>query len=76
MSKIDELVAKIKDDAGVKAKFEACKNVDDVIALAKEIGLELAADDIEKLTDISAADLKEAAGGGLIKSIPRLTFGG
>ena len=75
MAKIDEFLTKIKED-GLAEKLAACKNVDDLIALAKELGFEFDAEDIEKLTDISAEDLKEAAGGGLIKSIPRLDFKG
>ncbi len=63
MAKVEELLAKIKSDDAIKAKFAACKNVDDFVAIAKEIGFELAAEDIEKLTDISDADLGTAAGG-------------
>ena len=75
MAKINEFITKIKED-GQSEKLAACKSVDDIIALAKEQGFEFDAEDIEKLTDISAEDLKEAAGGGLIKSIPRLDFKG
>lgn len=62
------------DESGLKDKLAACKNVDDILAIAKELGIELDAKDIEKLTDVTAEDLAAAAGGGLIKSIPRLTF--
>ena len=65
MAKIDEFLAKIKE-GGLKDKLTACKNTDDLIDLAKELGFELDAEDIEKLTDIDDADLKNAAGGGYI----------
>ena len=62
MAKIDEFLAKIKE-GGLKEKLAGCKSVDDIIALAKELGFDLDAADIEKLTDIDDADLKNAAGG-------------
>ena len=75
MAKIEELLTKI-DESGLKEKLAACKSVDDILAIAKDLGIELDAEEIEKLTDVTAEDLAGAAGGGLIKSIPRLNFKG
>ena len=63
---IKELQAKLKEDAALAEKFKACKNLDEVIALAKEAGFEISAEDFEKLTNVSAADLTKAAGGAFI----------
>ncbi len=60
---MNELLAKIKEDAALAAKFADCKSADDVVAIAKEAGFEITAEEVEKLTDVSAEDLAGAAGG-------------
>ena len=61
IAKLDEFLAKITED-GLKDKLAACKNADDIIALAKELGFDLDAEDIEKLTDIGDGELNAAGG--------------
>lgn len=63
MAGIKELQEKIKNDSALSAKFQACKSLDDVVELASKEGFDISVEDIEKLTDISAADLAKAAGG-------------
>ena len=60
---INELQAKLKEDSALAEKFKACKNLDEVIALAKDAGFEISAEDFESLTNVSAADLRKVAGG-------------
>ena len=60
---LKELQAKLKEDGALAEKFKACKNIDDVIELAKVAGFEISLEDIEKLTNVSAEDLTKAAGG-------------
>ena len=63
---INELQEKIKTDSALAEKFKGCKNLDEVIELAKAEGYEITIEDIEKLTDVSAEDLTKAAGGAII----------
>ena len=63
---INELQAKLKEDSALAEKFKSCKNLDDVLAVAKEAGFDISAEDLEKLTDVSAEDLSKAAGGEVI----------
>ena len=65
---LKDLEAKIKSDAKVAEAFKGLKTVDEIVAKAKELGFELTAEDIEKLSDVSAKDLTGAAGGGTIIS--------
>ena len=63
MAGIKELQAKVKEDAALAAKIKAVKTIDEFIDVAKAAGFVVTVADIEKLTDISAADLAKSAGG-------------
>ena len=58
-----ELQEKIAADESLGKKFEGIKTVDALVAKAKELGFDLDASEIEKLSDVSAEDLGKAAGG-------------
>jgi len=57
-----ELQEKLANDAELAKQFKGIKSVDELVAKASELGFELDAADIEKLTD-AVGDLKKAAGG-------------
>ncbi len=60
---LKDLTAKIKADEAFAENFKGLKNVDEIVAKAKELGYELTQEDIEKLSEVSADDLEKAAGG-------------
>lgn len=68
MAGINELKAKIQEDEALMEQFKAAKSIDDVVEIAEKAGFEISAEDIEKLTDISAEELASAAGGAFIVS--------
>ena len=55
---------KIKGDTSLQEKLEAAADSDAVLAIAKETGFDLSADDLKKArSDIEDAELEGAAGG-------------
>ena len=58
----------VKADAGLQQKLKAAVNSDAVLAIAKEAGFAITAEDIQSLqsaTDLSDDELEVVAGGGL-----------
>ena len=53
---------KVKDDTSLQEKLKAAADVDAALAIAKEAGFSISADDVR--TKISDKELERAAGGG------------
>ena len=56
---------KVKADAGLQEKLKSAANVDAVVAIAKEAGFVISADDIKQAqAEVSEEELESVAGGG------------
>ena len=58
---------KVKADTSLQEKLKAASDADAVVAIAKEAGFSISADDLTKAqSEVSDEDLENAAGGGWI----------
>ena len=53
---------KVKDDTGLQEKLKGAPDADAVVAIAKEAGFVISADDLQK-TEISEEELESVSGG-------------
>ena len=66
---------KVKGDTSLKEKLKAASDADGVVAIAKEAGFSISADDLKNAqSEISDEELEGAAGGGWIPGEPFLTY--
>ena len=54
---------KVKDDTELQEKFNGAADTDAVLAIAKEAGFIISADDLKTQSEISDAELERVAGG-------------
>ena len=58
---------KVKDDTSLQEKLKAAADADAVLAIAKEAGFSISADDLKKAqSEISEEELEGVAGGGSV----------
>ena len=55
---------KFKTDTSLQEKLKAAANSDAVLAIAKEAGFSISADDLNKASELSEEELEGLAGGG------------
>ena len=62
---------KVQGDTNLQDKLKAATNADAVVEIAKASGFVISADDVKKAqSEVSDAELEEAAGGTLTQPIP------
>ena len=62
---------KVKGDTSLQEKLKAAADVDAILAIAKEAGFSISADDLKKAqSEASDEELENAAGGGASMSEP------
>ena len=60
---LKSFLEKVKTDTGLKEKLKAAADSDAVLAIAKEAGFSISADDLKTQSEISDAELERVAGG-------------
>ena len=60
---LKSFLEKVKTDTGLKEKLKAAADSDAVLAIAKEAGFMISADDLKTQSEISDAELERVAGG-------------
>ena len=68
MAGLKELTEKLKASPELAADFKDIKDVDGLIAKAKEHGFEITKDEIAEASNVSAEELSKAAGGSILLS--------
>ena len=68
---------KVKDDTALREKIKSVSDVDAVLAIAKETGFAITADDIQSMkssSELSEDELEKATGGGwsIYKCAPKV----
>ena len=67
---LKSFLGKVKTDASLQEKLKAAADVAAVVAIAKEVGVVISADDLKKAqsTELSEEELEGVAGGGCWKN--------
>ena len=66
---------KLKGDTNLQAKLKAAADSDAVLAIAKEAGFSISADDLKNAqSEISEEELEGVAGGGVLTECLKQTF--
>ena len=65
---LKSFLEKVKGDSNLQRKLKAASDADAVLAIAKEEGFVISADDLQKAqAEVSEADLENVTGGGFFK---------
>ena len=69
LEELKAFLAKVKGDTSLQEKLKAAADSDSVLAIAKEAGFMISADDLTKTqSDLSLEELEGVAGGGCVHS--------
>ena len=69
LEELKAFLAKVKGDTSLQEKLKAAADSDSVLAIAKEAGFMVSADDLTKTqSDLSLEELEGVAGGGCVHS--------
>lgn len=67
---LTEFLENVKNDSNLQEKLKAAADSDAVLAIAKEAGYSISADDLKNAQpEVSDMELEAAAGGGLLNTI-------
>ena len=65
--KLESFLEAVKNDAALQEKLKAAVGADDVVAIAKQAGFTVVADEIRNIrTEISEEELEGVAGGSIL----------
>ncbi len=63
MADIKALKQRMEEDSAFAEKIRIAKSVDEIVAMASAVGIELSEEAIEELAEVSDEDIGKAAGG-------------
>ena len=61
---LNAFLEKVKADTSLKEKLKAASDADGVVAIAKEAGFKISAEDLKNTSELSEEELEGVAGGG------------
>ena len=73
LEQLKAFLEKVKGDTGLQEKLIAATNYDAVLAIAKEAGFSISADDLKNAQseELSDKELESVAGGGILSDIKK-----
>ncbi len=72
MADIKALKQRMEEDSAFAEKIRIANSVDEIVAMASAVGIELSEEAIEELAEVSDEDIGKAAGGVSILGIDRV----